>query len=262
MYTIQVLDASGHVKKSVSGPEYVRFLYRNVYEDGDSIAFSSDAEHCVVQVDQAMPEAQVYLPGKQFTYRIPKGDFALAYPPQAFAGEMHTLQIRPARPQELRARRNLAFNPADQRFCGNCFPHAAANVETRDEPVFFARSVIDGWKFNHSHGNWPFQSWGIGGRSDAQITIHFGRPVRIDEVALTLRADFPHDSWWAQGTLTLSTGKQMTLSFEKTADTQSFPIGEHVVEWVCLSELKQAEDPSPFPALTEWEVFGQETDAK
>ncbi len=258
MYTIQVLDAAGKVKKSASGPDYVRFLYTKAYEEGDSIAFFSDAEHCVVQVDQAVPEAPVYLPGKQLTYRIPKGDFALAYPPQAFAGDMHILQIRPVSIDELRAHRNLALNPLDQRFYEGCFPHATANVETRDEPAFFARSVIDGLKFNHSHGNWPFQSWGIGGRDDAQITIHFGRTVRIDEVALTLRADFPHDSWWKHGMLTFSDGQQMTLSFEKTADTQYFPIGEHLVEWVRLSDLKKAKDLSPFPALTEWEVFGQE----
>ena len=259
MYTIQILNAAGKVKKSASGSGYVRFLYTRAYEEGDSIAFFSDAEHCVAQVDQAVPEAFVYLPERQFIYRIPKGDFSLAYPPQAFAGDMHLLQIRPAKPEELHARRNLSLNPMDQRYCESCFPHASANIETRDEPVFFARNVPDGWKLNHSHGNWPFQSWGIGGREDAEITIHFGRTIRIDEVALTRRADFPHDSWWKQGTLTFSGGQQMTLTFEKTADTQHFPVGEHLAQWVRLSDLKKAKGLSPFPALTQWEVFGEDT---
>ncbi len=258
MYTIQVLDASGKIKKSAYGPDYARFLYHGAYEEGDCIAFFSEVQHCVVQVDQAIAETMVYLPGRQIHYRVPKGDLTLAYPPQAFAGDRHIMQIRPATKGELSARRNLAFNPIDQRYCESCFPHASANVETRDEPVFFARNVIDGMKFNHSHGNWPFHSWGIGGRSDAQITIHFGRAVCIDEIAVTLRADFPHDSWWKQGTMTFSDGQQMTLTFEKTGDTQSFPVPQCLVEWVRLSDLKKAKDLSPFPALTELEVFGQD----
>jgi hypothetical protein len=258
MYSIQVVSSAGKVKQSESGANYARLLYTLAYEEGDSVVFSSDAQHCVVQADQALPEAMVYLPDRQLVYRIPRGDFALAYPPQAFLGDKHILQIRPAGDEELRTRRNLAFNPLDQRFYEDCFPHALANVETRDEPAFFARSVIDGLKFNHSHGNWPYQSWGIGGRADAEITVHFGRIVRIDEVAVTLRADFPHDSWWTNGTLTFSDGQQMALSFEKTGDTQYFPTGEHMVEWVRLSELIKAKNLSPFPALTEWEVFGQD----
>lgn len=258
MYTIQVVDASGKAKQSFSGANHARFLCTLPYAEGDSIVFTSDAQHCFIQVDQALPEAMVYLPERKFTYRIPAGDLKQAYPPQAFAGDMHLLQIRPARIQELRARRNLALNPIDQRFYEGCFPHASANVETRDEPAFFARNAIDGLKVNHCHGNWPYQSWGIGGRADAEITIHFGRTVRIDEVAVTLRADFPHDSWWTQGTLTFSGGQTMALSFEKTGDTQYFPVGERLVEWVRLSELKKAGDPSPYPALTELEVFGQD----
>ncbi len=258
MYSIQVVDAAGKVKKSAAGVCYARLLYTLAYEEGDSIVFLADAQHCVVQADQALPESMVYLPEKKFTYKVPKGDFALAYPPQAFAGDRHILQIRPAWLEELRTHRNLALNPLDQRFYESCFPHASANVETRDEPAFFARSVIDGMKFNDSHGNWPYQSWGIGGRADAEITIHFGRTVRIDEVALTLRADFPHDSWWTKGTLTFSDGQQIMLSFEKTGDTQYFHTGEHMAEWVMLSDLIKAKNLSPFPALTEWEVFGQE----
>jgi len=258
MYTIQVVDASGKVKQSASGANDARFLCTIPYGEGDSIAFASDEQHCMIQVDQALPESMVYLPEKRFSFQIPKGDLTLAYPPQAFAGDRHILQIRPALKEELRVRRNLALNPIDQRFYEGCFPHALANVETRDEPAFFARGVIDGLKFSHSHGNWPYQSWGIGGRADAEITIQFGRTVRIDEVAVTLRADFPHDSWWTKGTLSFSDGQQMTLSFEKTGDTQYFPTGEHLVEWVRLSDLIKAKNLSPYPALTEWEIFGTE----
>lgn len=258
MYTIEILDAAGRARQSASGAGYARLVCTLPYQEGDTVVFAADAEHCVVQADQSLPECLVYLPEKRFVYRIPKGDLTLAYPPQAFAGNMHLLQICPAAPSEVKARRNLAFNPLDQRFYEGCFPHAEANVETRDEPAFFARNVIDGLKFNHCHGNWPFHSWGIGGRADAEITLRFGRPVLIDEVGITLRADFPHDSWWTKGTLTFSGGQSLALSFEKTADTQYFSTGEHLVEWVRLSDLEKARTLSPFPALTEWEVFGRE----
>lgn len=258
MYKIEILDAAGRVRQSASGPDYARFLCTLPYQEGDTVVYTADAEHCMVQVDQALPECLVYLPEKRFVYRVPKGDLTLAYPPQAFAGDMHLLQIRPARREELLARRNLALNPLDQRFYEGCFPHAAANVETRDEPAFFARNVIDGLKFNHCHGNWPFQSWGIGGRADAEITLRFGRPVLVDEVGITLRADFPHDSWWTKGTLTFSDGHQILLPFEKTADTQYFPVGERTVEWARLGSLVKAGTLSPYPALTEWEVFGRD----
>jgi hypothetical protein len=258
MYCIEIIDASGKVKNSASGEGSARLLHNRPYEQGDAVRFSAQEPYCFVQADQALPEALVYLPDKQFTYQVPKAGAALPYAPQAFSGEMHILQICPARPGELTARRNLAMNPLDQRFCEKCFPHATANIETRDDPTFFARNVIDGLKFNHSHGNWPFSSWGIGGRSDAEITLHFGRPVKVEEVGLTLRADFPHDSWWTHGTLSFSDGHQMTLSFQKTSETQYFTTGEHVVEWMRFHDLKKAFDLSPFPALTQWEVFGRE----
>ena len=258
MYTIQIVDAAGNVKQEAAGTGYARLLCTLTYQEGDAIAFITDERHCAIQVDQALPEALVYLPDKSFSFAIPMGDLKAAYPPQAFAGDMHLMQIRPARMEELRARRNLALNPVDRRFCPNCFPHASANVETRDEPAFFARNAIDGLKFNHSHGNWPFLSWGIGGRADAEITIQFGRTVRIDEVAVTLRADFPHDSWWTQGLLSFPDGQQMVLRFQKTGDTQYFETGEHLAEWVKLSDLKKSETPSPYAALSEWEVFGQD----
>ena len=258
MYTIEVLDAVGQVKQSASGTESARLFYQKDYEPGDRIAFTADGQHCAVQVDATLPEALVYLPENQFTFTIPFGDLKTMYAPQAFSGGKHILSLRAARLEEVFARRNLAQNPADQRFYEGCYPHASASIETRDEPVFFARNVIDGLKFNTSHGGWPHLSWGIGGKDDAQITIHFGRSVLIDEVGITLRADFPHDTWWEKGTLSFSDGQEYQLSLLKTGETQYFQIGDHEVAWVRLSNLVRADDPSPFPALTQLEVFGMD----
>ena len=63
------------------------------------------------------------------------------------------------------------------------------NVETRGEAVFAARNAIDGVYENDAHGIWPYQSWGINRDPNAALTLDFGRPVTIDELRLTLRAD-------------------------------------------------------------------------
>ena len=39
---------------------------------------------------------------------------------------------------------------------------------------------------------------GINQNEDAKITIDFGREVEIDKLALVLRGDYPHDSFWTQ----------------------------------------------------------------
>ena len=63
MYSIQVVSAAGKVKQSAAGEGYARFLCTFAYEEGDSINFFADAQHCVIQVDQALPEIETALKG-------------------------------------------------------------------------------------------------------------------------------------------------------------------------------------------------------
>ena len=173
---------------------------------------------------------------------------------RAFAGESHYLHARMARREEIAARKNLALNPwAAHRFDG-AFPFASANVETRGEAVFAARNAIDGYKANDSHGGWPYTSWGINRDPKAALRVDFGRLVELDEAVLYLRADFPHDAWWKEGTLHFSDGSQVMVKLEKTAAGQSFSFPPRKVEWVVLDSLVKADDPSPFPALTQLEL--------
>ncbi len=136
------------------------------------------------------------------------------------------------------------------------FPHASANVETRGEAVFAARNAIDGEVANDDHGYWPYTSWGINRDPDAALTLDFGRPVRIDELALTLRADFPHDAWWQQATVSFPDGHHEVLTLRKTPARQRFPIAPRITTSLVLHRLIKADDPSPFPALTRIEAFG------
>ena len=84
----------------------------------------------------------------------------------------------------------------------------------------------------------------------------FGRAVLIDQLTFYLRADFPHDAWWEKASVTFSDGESASFSLQKTGAAQSFPVAPRQVEWIRLHDLKKADDPSPFPALTQIEVWG------
>lgn len=140
-----------------------------------------------------------------------------------------------------------------------CWPHASANVETRGEAVFAARNAIDGVLANDSHGKWPYESWGINMQDDAEMTLEFGRTVDFDRIVLYTRADFPHDNWWTSVTFTFSDGTEETVSLEKSSKPHILSIERKGIKWLKFGKLIKADDPSPFPALTQIEVYGTES---
>lgn len=140
-------------------------------------------------------------------------------------------------------------------------PHVYANVETRNEAWFSARNVINGNVASSGHGAYPYESWGINQRNDAALTVFFGRPVRINKLFITLRADFPHDNWWKNATISFSDGTNLTLTFAKSGLPQAFEITPRVVDSLTMHDMYADEsDPSPFPALTQLEVWGTEAE--
>lgn len=246
----------GHVLAGAQGENEAALLYRGAYQPGDEIVFCTRAKHACVQVDQAVAPATVYLPQGSFTYRLPlAGDGLAVYPPQAFSGEAHLISIAPAQDNGYR---NLAANPADQRGDVTAYPHATANVETRGESAFAARNVIDGQHIACGHGEWPFGSWGIGARTDAELTLDFGREVEIDAMALYLRADFPHDAYWISGTVTLDDGFEKTFPLEGKDGAQRIELGVHRIRTMKLHRLIKCDNPSAFPALRQIEVYGRD----
>ena len=251
---------AGQVLGSVEAPGEAQLLFQGAYEEGDSLVFESDWTHAVIRVDQCIAPARVYLPDKKMMFRLPlSGDNLAVYPPFAFQGEKHLIAIAPDMSNEYR---NLALNPADQRGETNAYPHATANVETRNESAFCARNVLDGVRAARGHGKWPYGSWGIGARTDAEITLSFGRPVKVDAMTLYLRADFPHDAWWEQGTVHLSDGAELTFPLKQLDGPQHVALGEHVVTWMKLDHLIKCDMPSAFPALRQWEVYGVDLEEK
>lgn len=259
--TLSVENAAGESLAFVSGQDEVWMTYEPQYQPGNRLCVSCGEENvfCIVQLDDAMPPAFIYCKEGKISYPVPFGEDRKVFSGRAFAGGRHYLQVRMARQEEIAARKNLALNPwAAHKFDG-AFPFASANVETRGEAVFAARNAIDGYKANESHGRWPYTSWGINRDPKAALRIDFGRLVEVDEAVFYLRADFPHDAWWKEGILHFSDGTQVAVKLEKTAAGQSFSFPPKRVEWAVLDSLVKADDPSPFPALTQLELWGTES---
>ena len=255
--SLKVLDKNGNTICVGSGQDFVSLVCTAQYSEGDRIVLETSQKniHLWIQVDDAMGPAFCYLTDN-FSFEIPFGEKRISYSPKVFSGNRHYLYAKCAREDEIYSYRNLALNVCDQHGDTHCYPHAYANVETRGEAVFAARNAIDGVCENRSHGEWPYESWGINRREDAEMTVDFGREVEADRIVMYTRADFPHDSWWKQVRLSFSDGTSLEWNLEKSALPHVLPIEKKKITWIRLSHLIKADDPSPFPALSQIEVYG------
>lgn len=259
-YCITVEDWLGRKKAQIKNEKQGILAFQDIYEEGDIIRFEVPEENKFykVRVDDTMDEELVYLTQKEVIYDIPFAEKKKSYNKKSFTGERHYLTIRAAEDFEIQQYKNLAKNVMDQHGERGCYPHASANVETRGESVFAARNAIDGVVANLSHGSWPYESWGINKNDQAEMLLEFGRPVTFDKIVLYTRADFPHDNWWTSATFTFSDGTKEVVTMEKSSKPHIFDIKKSGITWIRLSNLVKADDPSPFPALTQIEVYGNE----
>ncbi|MGN0427211.1 MAG: carbohydrate-binding protein [Agathobacter sp.] len=259
MLTWKIQNKSGDTKMVAHGEREVGLVYTNFYEEGDMIVLelAEKGAYVWVQVDESLGSSLLYMTGNMY-FHIPFGDKRISYSPNAFSGSRHYMYARYTTETEIRQYRNLAVNVNDQHENDSCFPHASANVETRGEAVFAARNAIDGITENHAHGEWPYASWGINRREDACFRLDFGRSVLADKLVIYERADFPHDNWWKQITVAFSDGTEMVCELIKTDQGQEISFPEKKIEWLELKELIKSDEPSPFPALSQIQVFGTE----
>lgn len=259
--TIAICDEQNMIKCKVQGEDQILMVYKGEYSPGDKILFQTDEinTYYVIRIDSTMDEAYVYLTEKSLEYVIPFDEKKISYNPLSFTGNRHYITMRKAEDYENSSYRNLAKNVMDQNKDLGCYPHAHANVETRGESVFAARNCLDGVLANESHGAWPYESWGINKQDDAEITLEFGRPVDINKIYLYTRADFPHNNWWVQATITFSDGSKEVVNMEKSVKPHVFSIEKNQITWLKIGNLIQSDDPSPFPAMTQIEVYGRNT---
>ncbi len=255
---LQILNKNDVVLKEVCGEDEANLVYLEEYQKGDKIVLDVEKRHEFyhLQLDDAKGKSLAYVTGK-VEYVIPFGEKRINISPKVFSGSRHVLSVKKAFKEEIDNYRILSENMWDQHGEVNCYPHASANVETRGESVFAALNAIDGVTVSESHGDWPYESWGINRRDDAEWKLEFGRPVEMDKLIIYTRADFPHDNWWERATVTFSDGTKEILELKKGGEAQIFSIHKTNIEWLKLSNLIKADDPSPFPALTQLQVYGR-----
>lgn len=230
------------------------------YQLGDKIIVEipDEENYFVVQLDETMAPSLIFIPGEKWEYHIPlKKSVRTASVDTAFLSKRHHLFVRKAYPFEITNYQNLSLNPHDQKHFSGAYPHSMANVETRDEAVFFSKNAIDGKYGNTSHGSYPFGSWGINQQLDAELTLDFGREILTDKIQLMFRGDYPHDSFWKEVTLAFSDGTEMICSTTNSMNFQKIIFQEKRTTTVVLKNMKKNNDESPFPALTQIDVFGR-----
>jgi hypothetical protein len=258
MITIRRLGSWNETLDAREGEREAVLVTEGAYPAGSAIQVVTDNKFIWFKADAALEKALLYVPAGAFVFRVPAGAELTAYPPCSFAAKRSMAYACAAEKHEIAARRNLALNPADMRGPSFAYPHATANVETRNEADFAARNVISGTHANDHHGSWPYQSWGVGMLENAAVTVDFGHEVLADTLAVYLRADFPHDAWWTQATAVLSDGTEKTFPLMRTSAPQTVSLGEHRIAWIRLERFIKADDPSPFPSLSRLEVYGCE----
>lgn len=256
---LKVLDVNGNTIGVNRGENEVNLVCTREYKEGDRIVLESSEKNINIwlQLDDALGKSMVYIT-ENVEYKLPFGDKRINLSPKVFWGELHLLSAKVAKEYEWKAYRNLSVNVNDQHGDITCYPHALANVETRNEVVFAAKNAIDGITVNNSHGEWPYQSWGINRRDDAAFKIEFGRKVVVDHIVLYTRADFPHDNWWEKASFSFSDGSNLIVEMQKSSVAHEFSFEAKEIEWLELSELIKSPEESPFPALTQIEVYGYE----
>lgn len=243
-----------------SAEEEVSLVYSHAYREGDKIVLECEKEqsYLMIQLDDAVGFYFVWLQTDKIIFEVPFGEHKICYSPKSFTGEKHLLKARFAAKEEIEAYKNLALNPYDQHGEVTCYPHASANVETRGESIFAAKNAVNGNTENHSHGEWPYESWGINQNPEAAMMIDFGRPVTADKMRIYLRADFPHDAWWKQAKITFSDQSELEWNLVKTDCAQEIRFEPKTITGIKIDHLIKADDVSPFPALTQIEVYGTE----
>ncbi len=254
---LKITDLNGAEKFSTSG-DSIDAVYKLEFAPGDKISVNTGgAEFVSVQFDETLAESIIYTPSGSFDYPIPHGELTAGYDKAAFTGTEHRLKVCEVPENKAYGDRIISLNAYDLRGQKGYFPHAYANLVTREDPCFFERNAIDGVCDNSSHGDYPYHSWAGGAREDLEYYIDFGTEVEVSSLVFYLRADFPHDTYWKSLDVVFDGGECAAANFQKTSDGQALELTEKIkTRTVHLTNFKQAEIPFSWAALSQIEVYG------
>ncbi|MBR4597945.1 MAG: discoidin domain-containing protein, partial [Opitutales bacterium] len=216
-----------------------------------------------VKVGEGLNESIIYMPSGKAFLTIPAARQVSDDARNEIPKGLTNVKLSPPNYKELSQYRNLALNPYDFQDgvaeADLFYPHITASTECRNELIFRARNAVDGvFDNNLHHGGWKHRSWGPEKEESPWIRIDFGRPVELDKVVLTLRADFPHDGYWESGELAFSgTKKTVPVKFKKTEAPQEFKFPKVKTTFIELRKLK-TKKPIGWCALSEFEAWGKD----
>ena len=257
MIELKILTASGEEKFSAKGLE-IDTVYNGEFKEGDKIIVRKpDTEYIAVKFDETLEESIIFSPLSTIEYPIPSGDLMAGYNKDAFKGDKHRLIVYEPDDSIKYGSRKISLNAYDIKGQKKYFPHAYANLVTREAPCFFERNAIDGVTQNNGHGEYPYHSWAGGAREDLEYYIDFGTPVEVEKAVFFLRADFPHDTYWKSLDVEFDDKTCVTANFVKTGEGQELVLPEKKTTRILhLTNFKQAELPFSWAALSQVEIFG------
>ena len=258
MIKLEIVNADNKVLSSIEG-DRIDFTYRNVYMPGDRIIITKkDTDFLSVKLDSTLKESIVFTESSKIEFSIPFGELKQGYDELAFSGNNHKISVYEPDENQKYGLRNIALNSLDTRGQKQYFPHAYANLVTREDPCFFERNAIDGIKENLAHGAYPYHSWAGGAREDLEYYIDFGADVEIEKLIFFLRADFPHDTYWKSLEVEFDDKSRKKVDFKKTGKGQILNLNnKKITRKIHLTDFKQAELPFSWAALSQVEVYGR-----
>ena len=226
MIQIKILNKEGQELFSAKDTA-IDVVYNGEYNDGDKIVISkTDTEYLSLKLDDTLAESIVFAPISTFEFPIPFGELKKGYDDKAFAGNIHRIKVYEPQDEVKYGLRKISLNSHDLRGQKKYFPHAYANLVTRDAVCFYERNAIDGIIQNHDHGDYPYHSWAGGAREDLEYFLDFGTEVEIEKIVFFLRADFPHDTYWKSLEVEFDDKTRITADFIKTGNGQELVLPE------------------------------------
>lgn len=259
MFTLEVFDINNECLSTSSSDTIAQLdiRYRD-YKPGDYILVTCDKPGYTLEamLDVSLMPSIIYLSGTSLRFNIPFGVDREPYGQHAFTGDCHWGYIKAIDSKSKNNYVCLSQNSMDLDDVVDVFPHATTNSGATNVR-FLAKNAIDGVVQTCHHGRWPYESFGINGRDDAWLKVDLGREVIAEDLVIWLRADFPHDAWWEQLTLTLSNGHTEVIPLQKSDGPQVFPLGQEKISWFTISDMKKAQCEALWPALSQIQVMGR-----
>ncbi|MBO4432667.1 MAG: hypothetical protein J5852_03950, partial [Clostridia bacterium] len=258
MIKLEIISNNGEVLFAEKG-DMIDTVYTGEYNPGDKIVISKQGTDFLnIKLDNTLKDSLVFSESGKFEFPIPFGELKRGYDKSAFSGDRHKITVYEPEESAIYTLRNIALNSHDLRSQKRFFPHAYANLVTREDPCFFERNAIDGVINNTDHGDYPYHSWAGGAREDLEYYIDFGTEVQIERIVFYLRADFPHDTYWKSLQIEFDDKSREKVEFSKTEKGQEYilPV-KKTSRKIHFTDFKQAEFPFSWAALSGVEVYGR-----